>query len=611
MAIMLDVASPAELVTLQNVGFQNVRMVVASWAHLRLLEPVARLLGHTADLTVLLTGDADRGLHPLQLRAVPETFVSITSSAAAKRPTTVRLRCRRPVPVSDLVRCLLGDEVTVLGQALRVGMTSRQLDAFVVGNPHARYVGVNDQGHSGSRAVPSVDLILAAERPPETGAAGSRGLQPELVPGHTGAGSERPVVVEVTPSLPPVDTWSLNPTGFQTVPTRGAAIAYLVGLESQQLYVVDDVGEPILDAPVNLPLSTGSVRKLRPFAYIDFREVPQTLNAAKTILQLSAAGVPLALPEASPQMAELLGPTVTEALCGLPLDVMADPLAREAVSLRARRAVMRTQSSSAWNRELANLAGHRMQPLPLVSVILVTRRPNYLAKALQQIDAQTWERLEIVVGLHGQNLGEHAAVGQSLRREPKIISIPDSVCFGDALNLATQECRGSYITKWDDDDLYGTEHIWDLMLAAMYSGAEVVGKGAEYVLLEELGIIVRADAHRSELMTNWVAGGTLLMSRAIHDAIGGWRPIPRSVDHALITQARDQGRRVYRTTGLGYILRRHGLGHTWDPGLAHFLPVRSRQWRNSHRLERLILEGQLEDMELMTAGRSRTSGVTP
>ena len=39
-------------------------------------------------------------------------------------------------------------------------------------------------------------------------------------------------------------------------------------------------------------------------------------------------------------------------------------------------------------------------------------------------------------------------------------------------------------TKVDDDDRYGPEHIWDLVLARQFSGATVVGKGAEFVYLE-------------------------------------------------------------------------------------------------------------------------------
>jgi hypothetical protein len=28
----------------------------------------------------------------------------------------------------------------------------------------------------------------------------------------------------------------------------------------------------------------------------------------------------------------------------------------------------------------------------------------------------------------------------------------------------------------DDDDFYGPEHVWDLVVARLYSGAEIVGK---------------------------------------------------------------------------------------------------------------------------------------
>ena len=59
---------------------------------------------------------------------------------------------------------------------------------------------------------------------------------------------------------------------------------------------------------------------------------------------------------------------------------------------------------------------------------------------------------------------------------------------------ATRVAQGTLLTKVDDDDLYGPEHVWDLVLARCYSGAAVVGKGAEFddriVEIALLGLLV-------------------------------------------------------------------------------------------------------------------------
>ena len=62
-----------------------------------------------------------------------------------------------------------------------------------------------------------------------------------------------------------------------------------------------------------------------------------------------------------------------------------------------------------------------------------------------------------------------------------------------------------------------------------------------------------------------------MISREALAEAGGWRRIPRSVDRGLIDDVERVGGTVYRTHGAGYILVRHGRGHTWASDDAYFL----------------------------------------
>ncbi len=106
--------------------------------------------------------------------------------------------------------------------------------------------------------------------------------------------------------------------------------------------------------------------------------------------------------------------------------------------------------------------------------------------------------------------------------------------FGEAIGRATARARGSLITKFDDDDNYGPEHVWDLVLARLVSGATLVGKAAEFVHLHALDTTVRRQDGRAENYAGVVAGGTMLISRGDLEEVGGWRPVPRSIDRGLI-----------------------------------------------------------------------------
>jgi hypothetical protein len=125
--------------------------------------------------------------------------------------------------------------------------------------------------------------------------------------------------------------------------------------------------------------------------------------------------------------------------------------------------------------------------------------------------------------------------------------------------------------------VYGREHVWDLVLARHFSSATVVGKAAEFVHLDAYDATVRRRM-ASELYHDVVAGATMLMARADLEAIGGWRPLARAVDRALLDRVIDGGGRVYRTHGFGFICARHSDRHTWDPGDGYFLRNPLRHW---------------------------------
>ena len=50
------------------------------------------------------------------------------------------------------------------------------------------------------------------------------------------------------------------------------------------------------------------------------------------------------------------------------------------------------------------------------------------------------------------------------------------------------------------------------------------------------------------------------------------------MDRGVLERVLRDGGLVYSTHGLGYVYVRHSSGHTWDPGLDHFLTTNLAQW---------------------------------
>ena len=210
---------------------------------------------------------------------------------------------------------------------------------------------------------------------------------------------------------------------------------------------------------------------------------------------------------------------------------------------------------------------------PTVSVVLVTHRPDHLEHAFGQVARLRYPRLEVIVGAHGDRV-DAARVWELAQQVPHpvtVVAVDGQRTLGEALQACSDRAEGALITKMDDDDHYGPEHVWDLVLARQYSGAQVVGKALDWVYLESQDTTVFRPTYAAEKYADFVAGGTMLISRADLAAVGGWRPVPRSVDRALLDRVLADGGLVYRTHGLGYVYVRHSAGHTASVRDEHFL----------------------------------------
>jgi len=314
---------------------------------------------------------------------------------------------------------------------------------------------------------------------------------------------------------------------------------------------------------------------------VECRLVPgrQPAREVALLLHLIAAGLPVYAPELPPACRAYLVDEVVALVTSEPPGRYATPLDREVRAVRQRRAVLRGHGRAFRLAALAAPAFPGVPTLPSVSALLVTRRLSHVVAAVAAIEAQSYPALEIVLCLHGvTSTPELRSRLAGCTRPVQIHEVPAAQSFGAALGTATARARGSLVTKVDDDDTYGPEHVWDLVLARHHSGATLVGKAAEFVYLAALNTTVRRDAGAPESYTTAVAGGTMLISRGDLEELGGWRPVPRSVDRGLIDRVRRAGGLVYRTHPLGYVYHRRHAGHTWDPGLEYFLRGGGTQW---------------------------------
>ncbi|MEO9322593.1 hypothetical protein ABFT23_03830 [Nocardioides sp. C4-1] len=319
----------------------------------------------------------------------------------------------------------------------------------------------------------------------------------------------------------PYDVRTINPTGF--VPTADGPV---VGL--------DDVPE----------VTPSAIDALRGNAAVRVDRWDDA--AAHRVLGLALAGVPVVADDAPAPWS-----ATTTAVD------LADPTAREERSVVLRRTAF------------AMLAPVRQ---PAVSILLATRRAEMLDFALSQVARQRGvDDLELVLAPHGFDV-DPARVRELLGPTIglQVRPHPSDTLFGDVLHDAAQAAGGDVLLKMDDDDWYAPDVVTDLMLARRWSGAEMVGMPAELHYVAERDLTVKRG-HPVELYAAFVAGGTMLVDRDALREAGGFRAVRKWVDAQLIDAFQQMGAAIYRTHGLGYVLRRNPTGHTWDVDLDYLL----------------------------------------
>jgi hypothetical protein len=370
--------------------------------------------------------------------------------------------------------------------------------------------------------------------------------------------------------IEPYDERVLNPIGFD--PLAAGPVVELAALD------------------LTGGVTEGLVASLRSAAGV--RVSWSGVDDVSAVAGLTLAGVPVV---ASAAPAEMLGAALADALTA-PVD-LSDPLAREEHSVVQRRLAFDSFSTLAARRAHGELTGVPVTAQPAVSIVLATRRPEQVEFALRQVAKQRGvDSLELVLAPHGftPDVGAVRALVPS-HVALQVVPHPESTAFGDVLHAACRAAGGDVLLKMDDDDWYGPDVVADLLRARAYSAAELVGMAAELHYLSGEDLTVKRG-HAVECYASFVAGGTMMIERAVLREVGGYRSVRKFVDAQLLAAVTAAGAAIFRTQSLGYLLRRNPTGHTWDADLSYLLdPSRVQRTWDGFRPSRLM-EIAVEDL---------------
>ena len=300
------------------------------------------------------------------------------------------------------------------------------------------------------------------------------------------------------------------------------------------------------------------------------------LASAAALLELTASGAVVVVDD--PTGSERwLGARLAALVSGVDTERLKDPTYRESVSVAQRRATHADHALPVRLRQIRVVAGLPVMPDPTVSVVVSTNRPEMLDRIVANVALQDHPSRELVLALHGDGF----PVADPVAPDGLVLTVlrfPADAVFGHVLSTASAAASGVWVAKMDDDDWYGAEHLSDLVLAAEYSGADLIGKGSEFVYLESADATIRRGLGAGEAPSRTLSGGTLLVQSSVLRDIDGWRGLRRGVDVALIEDVVSAGGTVWRTHPFGYLLRRTTGHHTWSVDERYFERQAEQRW---------------------------------
>ncbi|WP_433132765.1 glycosyltransferase [Micromonospora sp. CA-240977] len=312
--------------------------------------------------------------------------------------------------------------------------------------------------------------------------------------------------------------------------------------------------------------------------YRVFHQVNPVPDSAATLspelLEALACGAPVI---SGPSPTKALDPGVVEVSSDTSSSRMLIKALLTSTELRDRKAVqgvrcvMREHSYADRVDDLLATVGFGTSPRqrPLVSIVAPTHRLGGYESIFNNVRRQTYENVELILGLHGVDEPESrirdAAAAQSIDNLT-VVRLSADLSLGSVCNELIAAASGTYVARIDDDDLYGPNYLEDQMRAFDYTEADIVGKWTRFIFLERLpalGVIFPGTEH---VYGTPLCGGTLLMRRELCDVVK-FADQTRGEDIRFIIDCAQQGFATYATDRFNYVYVRHTdtSRHTYRP----------------------------------------------
>ena len=207
---------------------------------------------------------------------------------------------------------------------------------------------------------------------------------------------------------------------------------------------------------------------------------------------------------------------------------------------------------------------------PLISVVCCSMRPQYIERMAENFTCQNYSNIELIFVLQGfkqkqiQYLKNIINDANSNIVSLKIFSENNINTLGERFNYGVSKSSGEYISKMDDDDLYFSNYLSDMMIPFNFNDYGLVGKKEIFMYLESENKLIKRYNNMSHIETDFLSGPTFLMPSKVVKEIP-FLSRNTGEDSTFIKNVLSAGYKVYSADAYNFINWRSSdnLKHTW------------------------------------------------
>lgn len=192
-----------------------------------------------------------------------------------------------------------------------------------------------------------------------------------------------------------------------------------------------------------------------------------------------------------------------------------------------------------------------------VSILMVVRHHTNALRGIEDFEVQSHPNKELLLVLHGSSF-DLDAIRQRAHASTHVhtLNVGDDTTVGGCLNRGVEIASGEYVATLDGDCIYGERYIADMMLAANFADAEILGKGTYFTCLETRDGLELKSVRPEHQITDFVIGSTLIARRDLLAEIS-FGDQPKTPKSAFVRHASEAGCRIYSADRYNHVAIDH------------------------------------------------------